>query len=65
MSEKIILPRLRSHAVRRAKEDVDIQNAQQRPYTRSSGANEDDKEVRDGQGANKKRASRACSLDAR
>ena len=39
---------------KRAKQDVDIQNAQQRSYTRSSGANEDDKEVRDGKVANKK-----------
>ena len=55
MSEEVILPGLRSYAMRRAKDDVDIQNAQQRSYTRSSGAKEDDKEVRDGKGANKKR----------
>ena len=39
--------------MRRAKEEVDIQNAQQRSYTHSS-ANEDDKDVRDSKGANKK-----------
>ena len=36
-----------------AKEEVDIQNAQQRSYTRSS-AKDDDKDVRDGKGANTK-----------
>ena len=54
MSEEVILPGLRSFAMRRAKEEVDIHNAQQRSYTRSS-ANDDDKDVRDGKGANKKR----------
>ena len=53
MSEEVILPGLRSYAVRRAKEEVDIQNAQRRSYTRSS-AYEDDKDVRDGEGANRK-----------
>ena len=53
MSEEVILPGLRSCAMRRAKEEVDIQNTQQRWYTRSS-ANDDDKDVRDGKGANKK-----------
>ena len=55
---------LRSNAMRRAKKDVDIQNAQHRSYTRSSAANEDDKEVRDGKGE-QERASGACSLGAR
>ena len=53
MSEEVILPGLHSCAMRRAKEEVDIQNAQQRSYTRSS-ANDDDSDVRDGKGANKK-----------
>ena len=63
MSEEVILPGLRSYAMRRAKEEVEIQNAQQRSYTRSS-ANGDDNDVGDGKGANKK-ASRACPLGAR
>ena len=53
-SDEVILPGLRSYAMRRAKEEVDIQNAQQRSYTRSSGANEEEKETREGKGANKK-----------
>ena len=52
MSEEVILPGLRSYAMRRAKEEVDIQNAQQRSYTRSS-AYEDVRNFRDGKGANK------------
>ena len=62
MSEEVILPGLRSYAMRRAMEEVDIQNAQQRSYTRSS-ANDDDKDVRDGKGANKKWR-RGCVLSA-
>ena len=42
-SDEFILPGLRSYAMRRAKEEIDIQNAQQRSYTRSSGENEDEK----------------------
>ena len=53
-SDEVILPGLRSYAMRRAKEEIDIQNAQQMSYTRSSGANEDDKEARDSKGARKK-----------
>ena len=33
ISEEVILPGLRSYAMRRAKEEVDIQNAQQRSHT--------------------------------
>ena len=47
MREEVILPGLRSYAMRRAEEEVDIQNAQPRSYTRSL-AYEHDK------GANKK-----------
>ena len=53
MSEEVILSRLRSYAMRPAIENLGIQNAQQRSYTRSS-ANDDDKDVSDGKGANKK-----------
>ena len=53
VSEQVMLTGLRSGAMRRAKEEVEIPNAQQRSYTRSS-ANDDDKDVRDGKGANKK-----------
>ena len=63
MSEEVVLPGLRSYAMRRAKEEVDIQNAQQISCTRSS-ANDDDKEVRDGKGANKE-GRRGCPLGAR
>ena len=54
MSEEVILPRLRSYAMRRAKEEVDIQTVQQRSYTRSS-ANDDDKDVRGRQRCNQER----------
>ena len=48
-SDEVILPGLRSYAMRGA-----IQNAQQMSYTRSSGANEHDKEARDSKGSSKK-----------
>ena len=54
MCEEVILLGLNTYAMRRAKEEVDIQNAQHRSYTRSS-ANEDDNDVRDGKDGNKKR----------
>ena len=56
MSEEVILRGLRSYAMRRAKEEVDIQNAQQRSYTRSCWRRHRCKQ---------ERASRACPLGAR
>ena len=64
MSEEVILLALTTYAMRRAREEVDIQNAQQRSYTRSS-ANEDDNKVRDGKRCKQEKASRECSLGAR
>ena len=64
MSEEVILLALTTYAVRRAREEVDIQNAQQRSYTRSS-ANEDDNKVRDGKRCKQEKASLECFLGAR
>ena len=63
MCEEVVLFGLNPYAMRRAKEGVDIQNAQHRSCARSS-ANEDDNDVRDGKGANKKRRRGSVSVAA-